>query len=261
MLIDTHCHLDFDAYDGIRDEVIRRALESGVTRMINPGVDLARTRAAVDLASAQPEIYAAAGLHPNSTADYASSMIDEIRALAAHPKVVAIGEIGLDYYRDNSPPEMQRRAFEAQLTLAADLALPEIIHNRNASDDVLDILAAWLPTLPPSLADRPGVLHSFSAPVEIAQRAIDLGFYLGFTGPITFKKADDLRRIAARIPADRILIETDAPFLTPHPFRGKFPNEPAHVRLVAERIAALRTMSDEEFFAQSTANAERLFGL
>jgi TatD DNase family protein len=261
MLIDTHCHIDFDAYDGIRDEVIRRALESGVTRMINPGVDLARTRAAIDLAKTYAAIYAAVGIHPNSTADFADSMIDELRALAAHPKVVAIGEIGLDYYRDSSPPEIQRRAFEAQLTLAAELALPVIIHNREASDDVLDVLAAWLPTLPPPLADRPGVLHSFSAPMAIAERAIELGFYLGFTGPVTFKKADDLRRIAARIPADRILVETDAPFLTPHPYRGKFPNEPAYVRLVAERIATLRTLSDEEFAAQSTANAERLFEL
>ncbi|NLX11551.1 MAG: TatD family hydrolase [Chloroflexi bacterium] len=260
-LIDTHCHLDFDAFDGVRDEVVQRALDAGVTRIINPGTDLARSRAALGLADTYPGVYAAVGIHPNSTADFSSALLDEVRALAAHPKVIAIGEIGLDYHWDDSPPATQRRALEAQLMLAADLGLPVIIHNREAGDDVLDVLAEWVATLPESLRARPGVLHSFSAPPEIAERGLALGFYLGFTGSVTFKNADALRQIAARVPADRILIETDAPFLTPHPYRGRRPNEPAYVRFIAERLAALRVESDGDFAAQTTANAERLFAL
>lgn len=260
-LVDTHCHLDFNSYDGIRDDVVREAAEAGVTRIINPGTDLARSRAALDLADRYPGVYAAVGIHPNSTAGWSGEALDPLRELAAHPKVVAIGEIGLDYYWDESPKATQWRAFEAQLELAAALELPVIIHNRDASDDVLDILARWVATLPAALRDRPGVLHSFSAPAAAAERGLDLGFYLGFTGPVTFKSADDLRRIAARVPAGRILVETDGPFLTPHPYRGRHPNRPAYVRLIAERLAALRVVPDEEFAAQSTANAERLFRL
>jgi len=260
-LIDTHCHLDFYAYDGIRDEVIRRAADAGVTRIIDPGTDLERSQAAVQLAVTYPGVYAGVGIHPNSTADFAPAMLDDLRVMAAHPKVVAIGEIGLDYYRDHSPPAKQRQAFEALLALAAELQRPVIIHNRNADEDVLALLSTWVADLPESLRSRPGVMHSFSASQAVADRALDMGFYIGFTGPITFKSADDLRGIAARIPDDRILIETDGPFLTPHPFRGKQPNEPAYVRYVAERLAVVRGSSVEGFAAQSTANAARLFDL
>ena len=260
-LIDTHCHLDFDAYDGIRDEIVREAAEAGVARIINPGVDLARSHAAIQLAATYPGVYAAVGIHPNSTADFHESALADLRALAVHPKVVAIGEIGLDYHWNDSPKAQQQRAFEAQLALAADLGLPVIIHNREASDDVLDILAAWTPSLPDALKDRPGVLHSFSAPQSAAERGLALRFYLGFTGPVTFKKADDLRRIAARIPLDRILVETDGPFLTPEPRRGRWPNRPAYVRYIAERLAALHTLPEDAFAALTTANAERLFAL
>jgi TatD DNase family protein len=260
-LIDTHCHLDFDAFDGLRDETVRAAADVGVTRILNPGVSLDRSRAAIALADAYPGVYAAVGIHPNSTVGFTESTLAEIRALAAHPKVIAIGEIGLDYHWDDSPKATQWAAFEAQLALAADLALPVIVHNRDAGDDVLGILSAFTPALPDSLKDRPGVLHSFSAPGEIADRGLALGFFLGFTGPVTFKKADDLRRIAARVPDDRILVETDAPFLTPHPHRGQWPNQPAYVRFVAERIAALKTMPDDAFAALTTANAEWLFAL
>jgi TatD DNase family protein len=260
-LIDTHCHLDFDAYDAVRDAIVREAAEAGVARIINPGTDLARSRAATVLADTYPGVYAAVGIHPNSTAGFDEAMLEDVREMAARPKVVAIGEIGLDYHWDDSPRAQQWRAFEAQLALAADLGLPVIIHNREASDDVLDILTAWVPSLPAALRDRPGVLHSFSAPESAAERGWALGFYLGFTGPITFKKADDLRRIAARVPLDRILVETDGPFLTPEPRRGRWPNKPAYVRYIAERIAALHNLPDETFAALTTANAERLFAL
>lgn len=260
-LIDTHCHLNFDAFDTLRDEVVAEAAAAGVARIINPAVDLATSRAALALAERYPGVYAAVGIHPNSTADFTLALLDAIRDLTGHAKAIAIGEIGLDYHWDKSPREAQWRAFEAQLALAADCGLPVIIHNRDASADVLDILAAWVPTLPPELRARPGVLHSFSAPQAAADRALALGFYLGFTGPITFKKADELRHIAAHAPGDRILVETDAPYLTPHPHRGTFPNRPAYVRHIAERLAALRTTSDDDFAAQTTANAERLFSL
>jgi TatD DNase family protein len=246
-LTDTHCHLDFDAYDGIRDNVIREAADSGVTRIINPGTDLESSRAALKLAETYPGIViVAVGVHPNSTADFSAAMRDGVRILADDPQVVAIGEIGLDYYRDRSPKDKQWRAFESQLAIAADLELPVIIHNREAGDDVLDILENWVAGLPDSLRERPGVLHSFSAPQEIADRALALGFYLGFTGPVTFKQADDLRHIAAGVPDNRILVETDGPFLTPEPRRGRRPNKPAYVRFIAERLAAVRGVSDEE---------------
>ncbi|MEW6578091.1 MAG: TatD family hydrolase [Chloroflexota bacterium] len=258
-LIDTHCHLDFNAYDGLRDEIIAEAAAGGVTRIINPGTDLERSRAAILLAETYPGVYAAAGVHPNSTAEFSAAHLDALRDLAAHPKVVAIGEIGLDYYWDDSPKDAQWTAFEAQLGLAAVLELPVIIHNRDASDDVLAVLAAWTAMLPAALRDRPGVLHSFSAPQSAAERGLALGFYLGFTGPVTFKNADDLCHIAARVPADRLLVETDGPFLTPHPYRGRRPNRPAYVRFIAERLAALRAVPYDDFATQTTANAARLF--
>lgn len=258
-LIDTHCHLDFSAYDGLRDEIVAEAAASGVTRIINPGTDLERSRAAIALAETYPGVYAAAGVHPSSTADFTPAHLDALRDLAAHWKVVAIGEIGLDYYRENSPKAAQWAAFEAQLGLAAALELPVIIHNRDASDDVLAVLAAWTAALPAALRERPGVLHSFSAPLDVAERGLALGFCIGFTGPVTFKNADELGHIAARVPADRLLVETDGPFLTPHPYRGRRPNRPAYVRLIAERLAALHAVPFDEFAAQTTANAERLF--
>lgn len=260
-LVDTHCHLNFDAFDANRDDIVAEATQAGVTRIINPATDLTTAQEALALADRYAGVYAAVGVHPNSTANFDAAMLDSVRELAQQPCVVAIGEIGLDYHWDKSPKQAQWRAFEAQLALATECGLPVIIHNRDASGDVLDILANWIPGIPAALRGRPGVLHSFSAPGDAADRALDLGFYLGFTGPVTFKKADDLRRVAARVPNDRILVETDAPFLTPHPHRGKFPNRPAYVRFVAERLAALRAVSDAEFAAQTTANAERLFAL
>jgi TatD DNase family protein len=259
-LIDTHCHLNFDSYDQDRDAVIERAAAAGVTRVINPAVDLESSEAAVRLAGQYPGIYAAVGVHPNSSADFDENWIAKIEALAKQAKVVAIGEIGLDYHWDESPKEKQFGAFEAQLELAARLELPVIIHNREASEDVIAILERWAGSLPPQLKDRPGVLHSFSAPPEVAERALKIGFYLGFTGPITYKNADGLRRIATGIPLDRILVETDGPFLTPTPYRGKR-NEPAYIPVMVERLATLKQISITAMGAATTENAERLFGL
>ena len=259
-MIDTHCHLNFNAYDPDRDEVIARAVAAGVTRVINPGVDRASSQAALDLAAQYSGIFAAVGIHPNGTANFSDDDLGWVETMAQQPKVVAIGEIGLDYHWHDSPKEMQFKAFEAQLALAARLELPVIIHNREASEDVIAILETWARDLPPTLRDRAGVLHSFSAPHSVAERALAAGFYLGFTGPITFKNADDLRRVAAAVPLDRILVETDGPFLTPTPHRGKR-NEPAYIPLIVERIASLKTMPMEQLAIATTVNAERLFGL
>ncbi len=255
-LIDTHCHLDAHAFAGDLDVVIARADAAGVTRVIVPALDLDSAETILSLAEEYEGLYAAVGVHPNSAAGWRDEWIHDLSALAAHPQVVAIGEIGLDYYWDKTPPATQHHAFARQLELAADLGLPVIVHNRDASADVLRLLAAS----PLAGQGRPGVLHSFSADWTTAEKALDMGFYLGFTGPLTYKKADQLRAIAARAPLDRILIETDSPYLSPEPHRGQR-NEPAHVHLVAERLADLRGLPLTELAQATTANAERLFGL
>lgn len=254
MLIDTHCHLDFEWFDEDREAMIARALEAGVKRMIVPAIDLAGCTAVLRLAEQYDEVYAAVGIHPNSTADWQDSWIGELRPFAQHEKVVAIGEIGLDYYRDHSPRPVQQQALRAQLELAAELDLPVILHNRESNEDIIRLLQES----PLVGRDNPGVLHSFAADWPTAEAALAMGFYLGFTGPVTYKKADELRRIVAQVPLDRILVETDAPFLAPQQYRGKR-NEPAYVRFVAERIAALHGLETAEFAQISTANAQRLF--
>jgi len=261
-LIDTHCHLDFERYDEDRADVLARAAEAGLVAVVNPAVDPANSAAVCDLAAITPPIFAAVGVHPNSTAESAPDWPETIRTLAVRAKVVAIGEIGLDYYWDRSPKAVQWRALEIQLGLAANLGLPVIIHNRDASEDVLRMLADWVDGLPAghALRENPGVLHSFSAPPDVAERALALGFFLGITGPVTYKKADDLRAIVARVPLDRLLIETDDPFLTPHPYRGER-NEPAYVQYVADRIAALHQTTVEAVGRQTSLNAIRLFRL
>jgi TatD DNase family protein len=261
LLIDTHCHLNFDSYEPDRAEVLARADAAGVTRTIIPAVDVATTRESLALAEQYPgKIFATAGVHPNSTADFDASVLAEIEALAQKPHMVAIGEIGLDYYRDRSPKDKQFAAFEAQLDLAARLNLPIIIHNREASEDIVAILETWVKTLTGVMRERPGVMHSFSAPPEIARKVLAMGFYLGFTGPVTFSKADELRRVVHETPLDRILVETDGPFLTPHPYRGKR-NEPGYIPLIAERIASVKQLTLDEVAAATTANAVRLFNL
>lgn len=259
-MIDTHCHLNFDGFDPDRPDVIARARAAGVSRILIPAVDEQTSRQAVALAESIEGIYAAVGVHPNSTRDFDPNDEAWITTLAASDRVVAIGEIGLDYHWDDSPKDIQHRALECQLEIAAQLELPVIIHNRDAHDDMIAVLEAWVKTLPSTLRQRPGVMHSFSAPPAIAERALAAGFYLGFTGPLTYKNADELRHIAATTPLDRILTETDAPYLTPTPHRGKR-NEPAYIPLIVDRLASLHQCTAEEMGRITTANAECLFAL
>jgi TatD DNase family protein len=268
LLVDTHCHLDFETFAGDRENVLKRARKAGLTRILDPGIDLSTSQAAVALARDYPEVYAAVGVHPNSATVWDGGTLDKLRALARKPKVVAIGEIGLDYYRDRAPHHIQRRVFRQQLELAAELGLPVVLHTRNASPqdqrattDALAILAEWqagLPSRAPALVERPGVLHSYGGALDSALQAVERGFMIGITGPVTFRKAEELRLVVISLPPESLLVETDAPFLTPHPHRGRR-NEPAHVRFVAEKIAEIHSLPLETFARITTANAERLF--
>ncbi|HSR34189.1 MAG TPA: TatD family hydrolase [Anaerolineae bacterium] len=260
-LVDTHAHLDFAKFDADRPAVIERAKAAGVTTIINVGADLASSQRAVELAEQYDVVYAAVGVHPHDALKLDGAALGELRELAKQPKVVALGEIGLDFYRDLSPRDVQRRAFQAQLAWAAKLGRPVIVHDRDAHDEIMEILDDWAAALSNSpLAGRLGVLHTFSGDLSMAERAMDLGFYISISGPVTYKNARELPEIVQALPLERLLVETDCPFLTPHPYRGKR-NEPAYVRLVAERIAELRGMSFDALALATTANARRLFEL
>ncbi len=260
-LVDTHCHLDFNAFNEDRQAVIERARRAGLARMLIPGVDLASCRAALAIAESYPEVFAAVGVHPTSLSTWDERTVGELRALAAHPKVVAIGEIGLDYYWDASPREEQREALRMQIELASELGLPVILHCREAFTDLLPIMLAWQAALRRDgnpLADRPGVFHSFSGDVSLARQAVEAGFSIGITGPVTFRNAPELQAVVQEAPGSALLIETDAPFLAPQPRRGKR-NEPAFVRYVADKIAAIRGLPVQAIAQHTTANANRLF--
>ncbi len=263
MLVDSHCHLYFDAFDEDRAEVIARARRNGVKVMLSLGVDVASSRATVALAEAHEGIYAAVGVHPNDAARAweGERTLQALRALAASPKVVAIGEIGLDYYRDRTPRPLQWHVLRQQLDLAAELGLPVSIHNREATADLFDILREWVDDLREEgspLAERPGVWHAFGGSVAEGEEAIALGFRLGIGGPLTFKNAPERREVAAALPLQALLVETDAPFLAPHPHRGRR-NEPAYVRLVAARLAEVHGLTLEEVAAATSRNARQLF--
>jgi len=261
VLVDTHCHLDFNRFDQDRDQVILRARESGVGRILNPGINLQSSQAAVRLSNINSDVYAAVGVHPNDGLSWQNDTLGHLRDLASHSKVVGIGEIGLDYYRDRTPRELQKRIFLAQLELAAELQLPVVIHSRESLKDVLAILTDWqrgLVDTQPNLAERPGVLHSFSGDERDANQAFLSNFYIGITGPVTFRNAKELQDLVIRLSLEHLLIETDAPFLSPHPRRGKR-NEPAYVKLVAEKIAELHQEAYNTVTEITSATASRLF--
>jgi TatD DNase family protein len=261
VLVDSHAHLDFSQFDADRPAVIERAREAGLAAIVNVGTDLVSSRRAVQLATEHEMIYASVGMHPHDAKKLDGNVLSQLRNLAQQPKVVAVGEIGLDFYRNLSPRGVQLRAFQAQLAWAARLGKPVVIHDRDAHDEIMEILTDWAADQKNSpLVGRLGVLHTFSGDLDMAERAVALGFYISLSGPVTYSNARQLPGIVKALPLDRLLVETDCPFLAPHPHRGRR-NEPAYVRLVAERIADLRGMPFDEFAAASTANAQRLFGL
>ncbi|HMZ06573.1 MAG TPA: TatD family hydrolase [Anaerolineales bacterium] len=267
-LTDTHCHLDYDKYDPDRAEVIQRAKDSGLIRILVPGLQHRSSKEALLLAESNPMVYAAVGFHPTDLDEFSEATFQKVKELAQHPKVVAIGEIGIDYYwvKEDEKRTFQREALKQQLSFAKEMSKPVVIHMREENDDwfgqasidLLDILAEWQNRLTGTLKEKPGVLHSFNGTLETAQKALALNFYIGVTGPVTYKNADKKREIISQIPLDRLLIETDGPFLTPVPFRGKR-NEPAFVRHIADKIAEIHSKSPAEIAAQTTSNAARLF--
>jgi TatD DNase family protein len=265
LLIDSHCHLDLDHFERDRDAVVERARQQGVQVIVNPGIDLNHCCGALELADRYPEVYAAVGFHPNSSDQYDSSTLADLRTLTTHQKVVAIGEIGLDYYWDKVDPAQQAIAFRDQLDLAAELGLPVIIHSRDAGEDVAAILEAWVESSHfhrSPLAERSfaGVLHAFGDDLAMAQRAYAWNFVLSLGGPVTYKNARTLHALVPQLRLDRLMLETDAPYLTPHPHRGER-NEPGYVALVAAQMADLYGRSIAEIAAETSAVARRFYEL
>lgn len=252
--MDTHAHLQVHQFDHDRDTVIEAAFAAGVERILVPGIELESSEAAVALAARHPgRLFAAVGTHPHDAATLTPERLEAQRALARAPGVVAIGEIGLDYYRDLSPREVQRAALVAQMGLARALDLPIILHNRDSHADLVALLRS-------DGAGLRGVFHCFIGDRAMARDALDLGFHLSFAGPLTYPANEALREVAAWAPLDRILVETDCPYLAPPPFRGKR-NEPRHVALVAGRLAELRDTSLDEIGEITAQSAATLFRL
>jgi len=283
---DTHCHLDFNKFDEDREAVIQRAIEAGVTRILIPALGLESSSAVIKLAESHPNLYAALGFHPTELDKWNESSIDNLRSLILpHPeslsrrergwgegKIVAIGEIGLDYYwvKESDKRAQQREVLKQQLKLAQEVNRPAVIHMREENDawfgqasiDLLEIISEWheeLRTKNHPLVEKPGVLHSYNGNLETARKAIALNFYLGVTGPVTYKNAEEKRQIVRQLPLERLLIETDSPFLTPVPQRGKR-NEPAFVAYIADKIAEIHMTTREQVAEITTVNAARLFG-
>jgi len=268
-LVDTHCHLDFDHYRDDLPAVLSRARAAGVERILIPGLNAASSRRAAALAEDEPMLSSAAGVHPNSLESWDPAAVDALRDTARNSEVRAVGEIGLDYYRSGDQRDLQKKALWAQLDLADEFDLPVILHVRNASEtersciiDLIAILEEWTGGLGRERSSGegtpPGVVHSFSGNLEEARQLLELGYYLGITGPVTYPSASGLRKVVREIPISRLLIETDGPYLTPQPRRGRR-NEPAYVRWVAEKIAEIKGSSPEEIAARTAENADRLF--
>ncbi|KJS18807.1 MAG: hydrolase TatD [Clostridiaceae bacterium BRH_c20a] len=254
MLFDTHAHLDDVKFKGETDEVIVRANEQGVSLIVNVGYNLRHARQSIALAEKYDFIYASVGLHPHDAKDGDKSFWEEIYKLARHPKVVALGEMGLDYYWDNSPRDVQRDVFRQQIGAAKDLKLPIIIHDRDAHQDVLTIVKEE------GALEVGGVFHAYSGSWEMTKEILDLGFFISIGGPVTFKNAKKILEVVEKVPLESLLIETDCPYLTPDPYRGKR-NEPGYIKLVAEKIAQIKNISYEEVASATKENGMRLFGI
>ncbi|ENQ3080791.1 TatD family hydrolase [Bacillus sp. WLY-B-L8] len=254
MLFDTHSHLNAEQFKEDLQEVIARMKEVGVSYTVVVGFDEMTIKKAIELAETYDFIYAAVGWHPVDAIDMTEEHLKWLEELAAHPKVVALGEMGLDYHWDKSPKEVQKEVFRKQIKLARKVNLPIIIHNRDATQDIVDILKEE------NASEVGGIMHCFSGSVEVAKQCVEMNFLISLGGPVTFKNAKKPKEVAMEIPMEQLLIETDCPYLTPHPFRGKR-NEPSYVKLVAEEIAKLKGLSYEEVAVKTTENAKKLFGI
>ena len=252
MIFDSHAHYDDSAFDEDRDALLRSFPARGVEGVINCAVNAASARQSMQLAETYPHVWCAVGIHPEEAASATPEELEACLALAAHPKAVAIGEIGLDYHYEDPPRDVQQRAFRMQMELAQKLSLPVVIHEREAHEDGLRIISDF--------PDVTGVFHCFSGSYEMAKELIRRGWYIGFTGVVTFKNARKAVEVAEKIPLDRILIETDCPYMAPEPFRGRR-NDPSLVPFVAKKIAEIRGISAEEAAAATEENAKRLFRL
>ncbi len=254
MLVDTHAHLDMPEFDADRQQTLERAFNEGVGHVITIGIDLASSARAVGLASRHNRISASVGCHPHHAQTCRNQDLDRLARLAAAREVVAWGEIGLDFYRNLSPPESQKALFQRQLELAQDLHLPIIVHCRDAHPEVLEALQRM------GKGERRGVIHCFSGDMDLARAFMELGYFISIPGTVTYKKASKIRRIAREVPLQRLVVETDAPYLAPEPYRGRR-NEPAYVVHTAREVARLRGISLEELAAETSRNAHALFAL
>ncbi|MFT5487004.1 MAG: TatD DNase family protein [Paracoccaceae bacterium] len=253
VLVDSHCHLDFDVFDEDRQETIQRARNAGVATMVTICTRVTRFEEIRAIAESDENIWCSVGIHPHQAEEEPVVSVDDLISRAAHPKVIGIGETGLDYYYDNSPRELQETSFRTHIAASRETGLPLIVHTRDADDDMADILEDEM-----GKGAFPGVLHCFSSGRRLAERALDIGFYISLSGIVTFKNAQDLRDIAKDVPVDRILVETDSPFLAPIPNRGKR-NEPAFVADTAAKVAELKDVDNDTLSMASTENFFRLF--
>lgn len=253
MLIDTHAHLQWASFDKDREKVISRARKAGVDHIVNIGFDIDGSRKAIELAEKYNGLYATVGIHPHNANQLNQNVLDELRKLSENPQVVAIGEIGLDYYRNLSPRETQKKAFEAQLFLAEELKLPVVVHNREAQVDTLRMLSKFEGKID-------GIMHCFSGNREMAEWCVKSNFYISFAGPVTFPNSHELRKIAKWTDLSKVLLETDSPWLAPQSKRGKR-NEPAFLPFIAKKIAELKRISVDELAEATTENAKEVFQL
>lgn len=252
-MIDSHAHLDEERFDEDRDELIKSLKENAISYVINPSSDMETSRRVVKLSNRYNNIFAAVGIHPHDAEGFKEEDLDELRELSKDEKVVAIGEIGLDYYYDNSPREIQKDVFRKQLELSHELDLPVIIHTRDAMGDTYDILKEFEGRVR-------GVMHCYTGSIEMAEKFMKLGFYISIAGPVTFKNAVNVREMAKQIPLERLLIETDSPYLAPVPNRGKR-NDPTNVRYVADMLANLKEIQIDKIIEHSRENTVKLFSL
>jgi TatD DNase family protein len=254
MLFDTHAHLNAEQFEEDLSEVIERAQEVGIENLVIVGFDRPTITRAMELVEQYDFMYASIGWHPVDAIDMTDEDLVWIEELTKHPKVVAIGEMGLDYHWDKSPKDIQKEVFRKQIQLAKKVKLPIVIHNREATMDIVEILREE------GASEVGGIMHCFSGSVEVAQECIQMNFYISLGGPVTFKNARKPKEVAEAVPLERLLIETDCPYLAPHPYRGKR-NEPSYVKLVAEQIAEIKGITYEEVAEKTTANAKKLFGI